>query len=405
MAFSLIEQIIALNGSTVKQVEIKKREIFIQLEMIRFPVCPKCMQLYIEATKDRRLQTVEDLSISGKRCYLRIWKRRIECSCGYHGTEFIEWLDRYNRTTNRFRSWIYAFCKRMTCIDVAKLFGISKHLVYALDKEGIKKELREQEPIETEQIGMDEISRKKGHRYATIISATDKKKILEVVKDRKSTDLEPFFKEKGDVWCNKINIASMDAWLGFRKVVKKYCKNARIAFDHFHLAQHFSKAIDKIRIQETRKANKKDKDVYRGTRWLLLKNREKLKDEQKQTLDRMLKLNSKLMTVYLLRERFREIFRGSTSRSRRVRLSIWIREAKQAKIGSLTDFVYKIERWKPFIVNALDGNHSNAFSEGLNNKVRVIQRMAYGYSDFEYLRLKIFQQFNFKDIRSVYDYF
>lgn len=403
MTLELIENILDLNRSTVKSVKIENREIHVELEMDNFPVCPQCEQVYIEAPKDRRIQVVEDLSICGKRVFLYIEKRRIDCSCGYSGTEYIEWLDPYQRSTNRFRNWIYTFCKRMTCIDVAKTFGISKYLVYQLDKEGIRRELAEQESIDPKQIGVDEISRKKGHRYASIISAVQERKILEVVKERKSTDLEPFFKEKGTDWCNNIQIATMDAWLGFRKVVRKYCKNARIAFDHFHLVQHFSKAIDAVRIQEAKRASKNQKDVYRGTRWLLLKNPENLKDDQKLTLERLLNLNKKLLTMYLLRERFREIFRGSTSRSRCVRLTIWIREAKSAKIGPLTEFAAKIERWKPFIVNALEHNYSNAFAEGLNNKIRVIQRMAYGYKDFEYLRLKIFQQFNFRDIRSVYD--
>jgi transposase len=84
-------------------------------------------------------------------------------------------------------------------------------------------------------------------------------------------------------------------------------------------------------------------------------------------------------------------------------LTRWKEEARSARIGYISEFLKQIERWEPFIRNSLRYNHSNAFAEGLNNKVRVIQRMAYGYKDFEYLRLKIIQQFNFKDVRSVFD--
>jgi transposase len=403
MNFDLLTELLGLSEYFVKQYTNENNVIVLDVERKGFPECPKCGKEYIDAPKDSRNQKVEDLSVFGKRCFLRVEKFRIDCSCGYSGTEHIKWLNRYERVTARFQKWTYAFCKRMTCKDVSIVFGISKHLVYRLDKEGIEKELKMQKPITPSRIGIDEISRKKGHRYATIISAPDERKILEVVKGRKSSDVAPFFKGKGVKWCNRITSVSMDAWLAFRKVVKKHCKNAAIAFDHFHLTQHFSKAIDTIRIQESRNAQLKHKGIYKGTRWLMLCNPKKLNEDQKGSLDSLLKLNGKLMKAYILRERFREIYKGLSSHSRLIRLSIWIAEAKSAKIGSLTDFVKKILKWEPYIRNALRGNHSNAFAEGLNNKVRVIQRMAYGYKDFEYLRLKIIQQFNFKDVRSLFD--
>lgn len=403
MGLDLLSQILGIPNWIVKDFFIGEKEIILWLERTGFPSCPKCGQHHIVAPKDRRIQKVEDLSISGKRCFLQIIKYRINCSCGYKGTEEIEWLEKYERVSVRFKDWIYKFCKRMTGKDVSILFGISKHLVYRLDKNGILKELSQQKPIEPKRIGIDEISRKKGHRYATIISAPVEGKILEVVKGRKKADLAPFFKEKGKKWCERIEIASMDAWKAFRNVVTKYCRNVSICFDHFHLAQHFSKAIDKLRVQETRLASKKHKDVYHGTRWLLLRNPMNLKEEDKPVLDRLLMLNKKLFTAYILRDRFREIFKGITSHSRLIRLSIWKKEARSANIGYISDFLKKIERWEPFIKNSLRYNHSNAFSEGLNNKVRVIQRMAYGYKDFEYFRLKIIQQFNFKDVQSVFD--
>jgi len=403
MRFELLTELLGLTGFIVKDILIKKKELLLILERVGFPVCPDCGQIFIHAPKDRRLQTVEDLSISGKRCFLQINKYRIECSCGYCGAEKIDWLEKYERVSVRYQKWIYAFCKRMTGRDVSIIFGISKHLVYRIDKERIQKEIDEQKPIEPKRISIDEISRKKGHRYATIISAPDERKILDVVKGRKKADLAPFFKGKGAKWCKDIELASMDAWRAFRTVVKTYCKNAEICFDHFHLAQHFSKAIDKLRINETLKAEKKDKEVYKGTRWLLLKNPENLKDTQKPDLEKLLELNKNISIAYILRDKFREIFKAETVDDKLIRLTEWMAEARTAKITEITEFLKKIERWEPFIRNSLKHGYSNAFAEGLNNKVRVIQRMAYGYKDFEYLRLKIIQQFNFRDVKSVFD--
>ena len=403
MGLELLTELLGLPDCFVKDKVIRGNKIFLTVERTGYPICPRCGQSFIGAPKDSRYQEVEDLSAFGRRCYLRVLKYRIECSCGYSGTEHLEWLDRYQRFTVRYSKWIYAFCKRMTGIDVARIFGISKHTVYRLDKAGIEDELKLQDEIIPKRVSIDEISRKKGHRYAMIISAPDEKKVLEVVKGRKSADITPFFKGKGKVWCKNIAIVTMDAWLAYRKTVQKYCTDAAICFDHFHLAQHFSKAIDRLRVQEAKKAGENNKEFYKGTRWLLLKKPEKLKDDQQEILAALFKVNEKLYKAYLLRDEFRQIFEGPSARSRLMRLTNWKKRARATRISQITDFVKKIERWEPYIRNALRGGYSNSFAEGINTKIRVIQRMAYGYKDFEYLRLKIFQQFNFKEIKSLFD--
>jgi len=403
MGFELLTELLGLQNYFVKDLKNENNKIFLSLVRQGYPKCPECGQYHIEASKDNRIQIVEDLSVFGKRCYIILNKFRIECQCGYRGTEHIEWLNRYDRVTVRYQKWIYAFCKRMTGIDVARIFGISKHTVYRLDKEGIKQELAEQKPINPKRISIDEISRKKGHRYATIISAPGERKVLEVVKGRKMIDLMPFFEQKGIKWCTNIEVVTMDAWLAYRKAIKKYCKDAIICFDHFHLAQYFSKAIDKLRIQESRKVDKDEKEIYKGSRWLLLRRPEKLRDDQKIKLDQLLEVNKNLFKAYILRDEFRNIFAGPSAHSRLIRLTLWIQKAKTSRISQITGFVKLIEKWEPFIRNSLREDCSNSFAEGINTKIRVIQRMAYGYKDFDYLRLKIIQQFNFRDIKSVFE--
>jgi len=176
-----------------------------------------------------------------------------------------------------------------------------------------------------------------------------------------------------------------------------------ICFDHFHLAQHFSKAIDRLRVHEAKSAGTEKKEFYKGTRWLLLKNPEKLNEDQHVTLQRLFAVNEKLYKAYVLRDDFRQIFAGHSARSRLIRLTNWMRRARAVRIPQITEFVKNIEKWEPYIRNTLRGNYLNSFAEGINTKVRVVQRMAYGYKDFDYLRLKIFQQFNFREIKSLFD--
>jgi hypothetical protein len=141
MEIELLGELLGLLNCSVKNYTIREKEIFLDIERNGFPTCPECGQKYIDAPKDRRSQKVEDLSVFDRRCFLKIEKYRINCSCGFSGTEHVEWLNRYERVTNRYQRWIYAFCKRMTGIDVSRIFKVSKHLVYRPDKEGIEKEM------------------------------------------------------------------------------------------------------------------------------------------------------------------------------------------------------------------------------------------------------------------------
>ncbi len=402
MELTILSQMLDFPGYNVKEVIIDNVFTF-TLEKNNFPICPKCGQLYFDATKDKRDFTVEDLSVFGKRCYLKFYKYRITCSCGFNGTENIHWLTPYAKHTNRYAHWIYAFCKRMTCLDVSKVFNISKFTVYNIDKTGIQKELDEQPEIKPSKLSIDEVSRKKGHNYATIVTAPNDKKILGVIKGRKSEDLDSFYEQKEKEWLNNIKIVTMDAWRAFKTSTNKYCKNAQIAYDHFHIAQYFGKAIDNLRIRETANADGTDKKLYKGSKWLLLKDSNKLKKKQKNHLDELLDLNENLAKAYILRDEFRQIFKAVTILERLVLFNRWKKMASSTDIPEIQDFLKKINAWSDHIINALKDNSSNGYAEGINSKIRVIQRMAYGYKDFEYLRLKIFQQFNFRELNSIFN--
>lgn len=361
-------------------------------------LCPECGQGVGFCTRQRP-QKVRDLGWAGRRVEIHFMKRDIRCACGYSGVEALGWLSRYERATNRFRDQVYQLAKRMCGTDVAVLAGISRNTVYDLDWEGIEQEKKEQPPLKPEHLGIDEISIRKGHHYATVVSAPKLRKVLDVLKTRKKAALTAFFENQGKNWCGRIRTASMDAWKAFRTAVHQYCGRAVICYDHFHITMHLSRAIDSLRVREARKQDKAGKEVYKGTRWLLLMNQENLKTEQRQDLDQLLKLNQKLAKAHILKEQLREVFKGPTPRSRLRRFSVWRKQLRSVRgAPSLRAFAKKIESWRPYILNALRENVSNGFSEGMNNKIRVVQRMAYGYKDFDYFRLKVIQQFNFRHL-------
>ena len=401
MELTILTELLDLKSYKVK--DLKKNGIFLTLEKTGGHICPKCGEIVLDHIKDKRSFTVEDLSIFGNRTFLQFEKYRISCSCGYNGTEKIEWLTPYAKVTNRYAGWIYAFCKRMTCLDVARVFKISEYKVLKIDKAGIKKELKKQPEVKPSKISIDEVSRKKGHNYATIVTAPNEKKVLDVIKGRKIEDLDSFFEQKDEKWLDNIKIVTMDAWRAFKTSTNKFCKNAKISYDHFHIAQYFGKAIDQLRIREMKDANETDKKAYKGSKWLLLKNSSNLKEKQTDKLKKLLLLNQNLSIAYILRDEFRQIYKGKTIIERLFLFRQWKKKMTKIDIPELKEFYRKITNWSGHIENALTDKSSNGYAEGINAKIRVVQRMAYGYKDFEYLRLKILQQFNFRELNSIFD--
>lgn len=398
-----ISAILELQGWRVKGVELEGKRLRLKLEREEpMALCPECRQK-VWFSRRRRIQTVRDLAWAGKKSELVFEKWDVRCPCGYEGVEALPWLSRYERATIRFREVLYQLSKRMCGTDVAKVAGISKNTVYELDKEGIEEERKEQPPLLPRDLGIDEVSIRKGHHYATVVSAPKLRKVMEVLKTRKKKVLDGFFKAQGVDWCGRIKTAAMDAWKAFKSSVLEHCKGAMICYDHFHITQHLSRAIDRLRVSEAGKQNKAGKEVFEGTRWLLLRNQENLKAEERADLDKLLKLNQKLAKAHLLKEQLREVFKGPTARSRLKRFSLWRKQLRGIRgAPSLKTFAKKMEAWRPYILNALREQVTNSFSEGLNNKIRLVQRMAYGYKDFDYFRLKVIQQFNFKDLKPKY---
>ena len=170
---------------------------------------------------------------------------------------------------------------------------------------------------------------------------------------------------------------------------------AKIVFDLFHVVANFNRVIDKVRNSEYHKASKQDKAVYKGTKYLLLKNRRNLKtQEQRQHLKELLALNETINTVMILKEELKHIW---TYRSRR-----WAEKALDSRCSlarslnhrSVNAFVKTLKRYRYGILNHCDHPIHTGKLEGVNNKIKVIKRKAYGFHDLRYFTLKIYQAFS-----------
>lgn len=280
----------------------------------------------------------------------------------------------------------------MTITDVAKELKLDWHTVKELDKQYMKEQLRRNPVAAPRAIGVDEIAIKKGHTYRIVVSDLERgRPIWFGGEDRTEQSMDQFYKWLGPKKTKKIELAIMDMWKPFGNSLMNNAPQAAIVYDKFHVMRHLGEALDKVRKEEYRRLSGKDRTYIKGQKYTLLSNRENLTMEGRKALKKLLGANKRLNTAYLLKETFGQLWSYQTEGWARRFFDNWKASLKWQRLKPYEKFAEMIERhWTGIAAYSRAENKvSLGFVEGLNNKIRVIQRRAYGLRDEEYLRLKI----------------
>lgn len=306
--------------------------------------------------------------------------------------EKLEWLSENPFYTQRFAIYVGRKCRVMTIQDVAKELKLDWHTVKNLGKEYMQKQLQRHPVAAPGVIGIDEVSLRKGHTYRITVSDLQKNRpIWYGGEDRSEESLDMFYEWLGPKRIKKIRLVVMDMWKAFRKSTSKNVPDAAILFDKFHVMRHLGEALDKVRKMEYHRLSGKDRSYIKGQKYTLLSSKENLTLDGRQALKKLLKANRRLNTAYLLKESFGQLWSYQTEGWARRFFDHWKESLKWQRLKPYEEFAKMIERhWEGIAAYSSPENKvSLGFVEGLNNKIRVIQRRAYGIRDEEYLRLKI----------------
>jgi len=354
--------------------------------------CGVCGQIH-RSFYDRIRRRVRDLSCGDARVYLDMEVRRVKCtSCGKVKREKLDWLSGNPFYTKRFAWYVGRRCRSMTVKDLAKELKLDWHTVKALDMEYMAEQLRRNPVPAPRAIGIDEISIRKGHTYRIVVSDLERKcPIWFGGEDRSEASMDQFYQWLGPEKTRKIEITVMDMWKPFTKSTRKNAPQAAIIYDKFHVMRHLGDALDKVRKMEYHRLSGKDRSYIKGQKYTLLSNRENLTTEGRAALKKLLGANKRLNTAYLLKETFGQLWSYQTEGWARRFFDNWKASLKWQRLEPFEKFAAMIERhWDGIAAYSKPSNKvSLGFVEGLNNKIRVFQRRAYGLRDEEYLRLKI----------------
>ena len=354
--------------------------------------CPVCGSKRIKrrGTKTRMFRTVP---IGSKPVFIQLPIQRVECpSCDVVRQVNIQFADWRRSYTKAFERYALALSKHMTILDVAKHLDVSWDTIKDIQKRYLSKKYKRPRLKHIKRIAIDEISIGKGHRYLTVVLDLKTGAVI-FVGDGKGVDsLKPFFKRLKYSKA-KIKAVAIDMSPSYIAAVIENLPESTIVFDHFHVVKLLNDKLSELRREIHREAQGPlQKKVLKGTRWLLLKNSGNLNDQknEKQRLDEALRLNKPLAAAYYLKEDLRQVWTQKRKSDAKKILNDWIKKAQSTGIAILQKFSKTLAAHAFGILNYYDYPISTGPLEGTNNKIKTLQRQAYGYRDMEFFKLKIF---------------
>ncbi|MFH1008051.1 MAG: ISL3 family transposase [Candidatus Latescibacterota bacterium] len=303
-------------------------------------------------------------------------------------------LSPYARATKRLEEAVAWLCQHLPLSVVAVYFSLNWKTVKGIDKAHLQHKFEAPSLDNTTVIGIDEVSYRKGHKYLTCVFDLNNPRLLWVGIGKNKEVLSQFFDTLGDQGCKRIKAVALDMSKTYIEGVREHCPHALIVHDKFHIVQDFSKVIDRIRIDEFKKADKEHKGFFKKTKRLLVMNPEKLKDEARIRLKQLLDINTPLNTAYALLEQLKQLWECQTVAQFNKALDNWCEIAWESNIRPLADFADTLNTHRPGLWSYCLYPISTAILEANNRKIGLIRRKACGFHDLKYFILKIFQADN-----------
>jgi len=402
MSTSIVYHLFGAKGYDYKKFELNTGNgIRFKIERKRNEIkCPKChsKQIIFKGSVSRSLKAMPTGNY--RSIYLDIKVHKIKCNeCGSRLQEEIPILPTAKaHHTKQFEGMTCDLLKFATIKDVAEYTKMSWSTIKGIDKRRLNREKPKIQLKDLQYIAVDEIYLGKNKKYKTIVIDLASGRIIYVGDGRGHEALKEFFK-KIKKYKNNLKAVAMDMSGAYYSAVTKELEGVDVIFDRFHIVKLMNEKLDKIRREYQKSLFTDNKKVIKGKRYLLLKNPDKLKEDQKEELDKLLKLNTPLTTAYILKEDLRQLWEANSWDQGKIFLDNWIQKAIASGIKQLKIMANTLTKYKEGILNyfkhrmnigILAGKRiSSARIEGVNNKIKRMLRMCYGLRDDTYLELKL----------------
>jgi transposase len=305
----------------------------------------------------------------------RVWCVR----CGLR-VERVPWGDPWRRVTHALARAVAALARELNWAAVAAHFRLNWKTVEAVVEGAVLWGLahRPWEPVPV--LGIDEVSRRKGHQYLTVVYDLTRGRVLWAGRDRTTATMERFFAWLGPRRARAIHTVCCDMWSVYIDAVKGHLPEATIVFDRFHLSQYLSRAVDEVRRQTWRRMHGREKAEFKRTRFLWLTNPANLARTERTRLSALLRLNSPIVKAYLLKEDLRRFWEYRSTAWAQAHLRQWLWRASHSRLEPFQKLARTLRSHLDGILAWTRIRVTNGALEGMNNKIKIISHRAFGYS-------------------------
>lgn len=369
------------HGQLHFQISVKKR-------LIR---CPHCRSRKV-IKKGKVPRTLQTVPVGRKQAFIHLDVPRVYCAnCGTTRQINLPFARPYQRHTRAFERLVIQLSSCMTIKHIAQWLGVGWDAIKDIIKLKLKRDYSKPKLKGLRRIAIDEIYLGKKQKFMTLVLDLEKGQVVYTAKGKHTEALAPFWKR---LKRNKVRIEAVATDMGaaYIKAVRENIPEATLVFDHFHLIKLFNEKLTKLRQSLFHEQTQLNKHVLKGTRWLLLKRSNNLNEEknERERLEEALKLNEPLAKAYYLKEDLAQIWLQKNKEDAEEYLKKWAKAAEESGVNMLKKFGNKLLTWRKNILAYYETDKlSTGPLEGVNNKIKVLKRMAYGYRDHEFFELKI----------------
>ena len=376
-------KLLDLEDVIITNVENISDQLHISIELPRRKhTCP-CCGTVTDRVHDYRMQVIKDVPLA-RDTFLHLRKRRYRCDCGKRFFEINTFLPRYYRVTTRLVAEImFAFKKTVSAKEIGCRYNVSSVTAMRYFNQ-----FNQRITMLPKVISLDEFKGNSGgQKYNSIIVDPEKRIVLDVLPNRFENNLIKYFSQfpnKNDV---KYFVCDMNPH--FRQVAKICFPQATIVADKYHVIRQVYWAMEKVRKNEQNKLSTRFRKYFKKSRNLLMKQTEKLSEEEMDRLSLMFEIAPRLADAYRIKNDFITVIRSNSSIEGKQRLVDWLFSVEVMDLPEFHDCTKAYHNWFQEIINSMDVPWTNGYIEGCNNKTKVLKRVSYGMRNFSHFRKRI----------------
>lgn len=376
----VFNDLLELQAARVQAVAIEDTHVEVRVRArAQLHRCPLC-RFATRSRYDQHEQRWRHLALGKWPVVLLAKVARVNCP--EHGvvTEGVPWAAPGSKFTLDFEELVGWMARETSRTAVTDLLHIAWRTVGRILERLVGRKLDRGRLDGLFRIGVDEVSYRKGHRYLTVVADHATGKAAWLGEGKSSKTLNAFFDELGPERSAKVDVVTMDMSAAYISTVRERAPQAKIAFDPFHVVKLANEAVQEVRRTEAReRKGTAQATVLKGSRWVLLRASEALPDEDRARLSEVAAINRRVYRAYLLKEELRALYRCRVPGAARRHLDAWLRWARRSRLPPFQKLAQTLEGYRQGVLAAIALRVSNGRLEGLNGKIGMLQRRAFGF--------------------------